>query len=104
MIKKRIGCGLGMARVLLLNLDDAELIASSLEKHGVNNVFVALQETPTNRRLALAAGLGRYACAGPNADRSLYEVLPAPTPKPKAKSKKAKVEAVVDEPTKEIQS
>ena len=93
-----------MVRVLLLNLDVAELIASSLEKHGVNNVFVALHESPSNRKAALAAGLGRYACVGPDADRSLYEVLPAAAPKPKAKSKKAKVEVVADEPTEEVQS
>lgn len=93
-----------MGRVLLLDLDNAELISSAIELHGINDVFVALDESPSNRRLCKAAGLGRYACVGSKVDRTAYELMQAPSPAPKPKRKSKKAEVVVDEPTEEVQS
>ncbi len=105
-----------MARILITCFcDDSEVISDALNKYDRRDLYVAVDNTPTNRYKAEALGIDSgLNLVGLDADHSLYdEVIECKlsatkktTPKPK-KEKKAKkpatlekeIEAVVDEQT-----
>lgn len=89
MIIKQVGCGLGMAKVILTTLDE-KTVKAAIAEHGKRDVYVAVDNTVANKHIANALGLDRYALIG--ADKA-----PAPKPAPTKKAEKPKkVEAKKD--------
>lgn len=84
-----------MARILLKS-DDAGLVKKAKSNYHINDIFLAMDSTVSNKHRARALGLGRYALVGANADEDTYDEVLTATPKKKSKPKQAKIEAVDD--------